>query len=121
MFNRKLFLTIVLALAMSGLPSVSASRAELLRQPGKPGHLRDPGRDPREQPGGRRHTGNQQRKTFKSHPVLDGYPKGTTFVYRSPNLFGGRAAARLNTDILVFAEKSFASKDAALRTSRAWI
>ena len=46
-------------------------------------------------------------KSFKSHPVLDGYPKGTTYVYRSPNLFGGRAAARLNTDILVFAEKSF--------------
>jgi poly(3-hydroxybutyrate) depolymerase len=53
-------------------------------------------------------------KTFKSHPVLDGYPKGTTYVYRSANLFGGRAAARLNTDILVFAERSFTSKDAAL-------
>lgn len=54
-------------------------------------------------------------KTFKSHPVLDGYPEGTTYVYRSPNLFGGRAAARLNTDILVFAEKSFQNKDAALK------
>ena len=53
-------------------------------------------------------------RTFKSHPVLDGYPKGTTYVYRSPNLYGGRAAARINTNILVFAEKSFASKDAAL-------
>ena len=53
-------------------------------------------------------------KTFKSHPVLDSYPKGTTYVYRSANLFGGRAAARLNTNILVFAEKSFANKDAAL-------
>jgi hypothetical protein len=39
-------------------------------------------------------------KTFRSHPVLDGYPKGTTYVYRSANLFGGRAAARLNTNIL---------------------
>jgi predicted esterase len=56
-----------------------------------------------------------QGKSFKSHPVLDGYPQGTTFVYRSPNLFGGRAAARLNTDILVFAEKSFTDKDAALK------
>jgi hypothetical protein len=46
-------------------------------------------------------------RTFKSHPVLDGYPEGTTFIYRSPNLYGGRAAARLNTDILVFAEKAF--------------
>jgi predicted esterase len=55
-----------------------------------------------------------QDKSFKSHPVLDGYPQGTTFVYRSPNLYGGRAAARLNTDILVFAEKSFPNKNAAL-------
>ena len=59
-------------------------------------------------------------KTFKSHPVLDGYPKGTTYVYRSANLYGGRAAARLNTDILVFSEKSFASKDARSLTSRTW-
>lgn len=54
-------------------------------------------------------------KSFKSHPVLDGYPQGTTYIYRSPNLFGGRAAARLNTDILLFVEKSFQSKDAALK------
>ena len=53
-------------------------------------------------------------KTFKSHPVLDNYPEGTTFVYRSANLYGGRAAARLNTDILVFSDQSFADKDAAL-------
>jgi hypothetical protein len=53
-------------------------------------------------------------RTFKSHPVLDNYPKGTTYIYRSANLFGGRAAARLNTDILVFSEKSFSDKDAAL-------
>ncbi|MEO8593362.1 MAG: prolyl oligopeptidase family serine peptidase [Candidatus Solibacter sp.] len=53
-------------------------------------------------------------RTFKSHPVLDSYPKGTTYVYRSPNLYGGRASARLNADILVFAEKTFANKDAAL-------
>jgi pimeloyl-ACP methyl ester carboxylesterase len=53
-------------------------------------------------------------KAFKSHPVLDGYPQGTTYVYRSANLFGGRAAARLNTDILVFAEQAFGSKDEAL-------
>ena len=56
--------------------------------------------------------GNSGRK-FKSHPVLDGYPEGTTYIYRSPNLYGGRAAARLNTDILVFVEKSFKNKDDA--------
>lgn len=57
--------------------------------------------------------GNKGRN-FKSHPVLDGYPKGTTYIYRSANLYGGRAAARINTDLLVFSEKSFANKDAAL-------
>ena len=51
--------------------------------------------------------------TFKSHPVLDGYPKGTTYVYRSANLWGGRAN-RSNTNIMVFAEKSFQDKEAAL-------
>ncbi len=50
---------------------------------------------------------------FKSHPVLDGYPPKTTYVYRSANLWGGRAL-RSNTNILVFAEKSFPNKDAAL-------
>lgn len=53
------------------------------------------------------------RGTYKSHPVLDNYPKGTTFIYRSPNLYGGHAAARLNSDILVFVEKNFAGKDEA--------
>lgn len=53
-------------------------------------------------------------KTYVSHPVLDGYPEGTTYVYRSANLFGGRAAARLNTNLLVFSDKAFAGKDDAL-------
>jgi pimeloyl-ACP methyl ester carboxylesterase len=53
------------------------------------------------------------RGTYKSHPVLNDYPKGTTYIYRSPNLYGGHAAARLNTDILVFVEKTFAGKDEA--------
>ena len=54
-------------------------------------------------------------KVFKSHAVLDGYPEGTTWVYRSANLFGGRAAARLNTDILVFCEEQFEDKDEAFQ------
>lgn len=53
--------------------------------------------------------------TFASHPVLDGYPGATTWIYRSPNLYGGRAAARLNTNILVFTEQSFAGSDAAFQ------
>jgi poly(3-hydroxybutyrate) depolymerase len=57
--------------------------------------------------------------TFASHPVLDGYPANNTWIYRAPNLYGGRAAARLNTNILVFAEQSFASQDAALQYLKA--
>jgi hypothetical protein len=53
------------------------------------------------------------KETFKSHPVLDGYPNGITYVYRSANLWGGRGN-RLNTNILVFAERVFQDKDAAL-------
>jgi hypothetical protein len=60
--------------------------------------------------------GNKGR-TFKSHPVLDGYPKGTTFVYRSANMYGGRAAARMNTNLVVYVEQHFDSKDAAM----AWL
>lgn len=52
-------------------------------------------------------------KIYRSHPVLDGYPKGTTYVYRSANLWSGRAN-RCNTNILVFSGKSFQDKDAAL-------
>jgi hypothetical protein len=58
-------------------------------------------------------TGVTKGRAFKSHPALDGYPKGTTFVYRSANLFGGRGI-RCNTNILVFAEKSFLNNNAAL-------
>ncbi len=52
-------------------------------------------------------------KLFVSHPVLDNYPEGTTYVYRSANLYGGRASARQNTNIVVFAEQRFEGKDAA--------
>lgn len=48
------------------------------------------------------------------HPALEGYPEGTTWVYRSSNLYGGQAAARLNTNIFVYTEEKFADKDAAL-------
>ena len=54
-------------------------------------------------------------RTFKSHPALDGFPKGTAYIYRSANMYGGHAAARMNTNIMVFAEKAFPNKDAALQ------
>lgn len=56
-------------------------------------------------------------RTFRSHPALDDYPKGTTFVYRSPNMYGGRAAARMNTNLVVYVEQHFDNKDAAM----AWL
>lgn len=53
-------------------------------------------------------------KVFATHPVLDGYPEGTTFVYRSANQYAGRAAARLNTNIFVYAPEHFENKDDAM-------
>ena len=53
------------------------------------------------------------RRTYKSHPVLDGYPKGTTFIYRSANMYGGRAAARINTNLIIYVEQHFDTKDSA--------
>jgi len=52
-------------------------------------------------------------EAFAGHPALDNYPPGTTFVYRSPNMFGGRAAARLNTNLIVYVEQHFDSREAA--------
>ncbi len=52
-------------------------------------------------------------KTFVGHPALDGYPDGTTFVYRSANQYAGRAAARLNTNIIAYVDKHFTTKDEA--------
>ena len=52
-------------------------------------------------------------RAMAPHPALDNYPEGTAFVYRSANLYGGRAAARLNTNLVVYAEQHFDDKDAA--------
>jgi len=52
-------------------------------------------------------------RNYISDPCLDGYPEGTTFIYRSPDMYGVTAAVRENTVIAVFAETAFASKDAA--------
>lgn len=52
-------------------------------------------------------------KSFIPHPALDSYVGENTYVYRSANLYGGRAAARLNTNLLVFSDQHFEDKDAA--------
>ena len=57
--------------------------------------------------------GNPDREYVKN-PVLDGYPEGTTYIYRSANLYGGGTAApKLNTTVVVFAGEKLADKDAA--------
>ena len=54
-------------------------------------------------------------RTYVPDPALDTYPAGTTFVYRSARMFTDlSAAARMNTNILVYTDRSFESKDAAL-------
>lgn len=50
----------------------------------------------------------------KANPALENYPAGTTFIYRSANLYGRTAATRMNTNLLVFAEEPFEGKDAAM-------
>jgi dienelactone hydrolase len=55
------------------------------------------------------------KRTYVPDPALDSYPDGTTYVYRSANMFTCLSAAnRMNTNILVFTDQSFDSKDAAL-------
>ena len=51
---------------------------------------------------------------YVPHPVLDNYPGETTYIYRSANMYGRNGAVRINTNILVFADHTFASKDEAL-------
>ena len=49
-------------------------------------------------------------KKFGSMPILDGIPENTVFIYRSANLYGGRASGRLNTNIVVYADAKFEDK-----------
>ncbi len=46
-------------------------------------------------------------------PSLEGYPEGTTYIYRSPNLWGVTAATRMNTNLLVFTDQKFENKEDA--------
>ena len=49
-----------------------------------------------------------------SCPALAAYPEGTTYIYRSADLYGVTASVRMNTNLLVYVDKAFDSKDAAL-------
>ncbi len=50
---------------------------------------------------------------FVPHPALDNFPENTAWVYRSANMYGGQAAARLNTDIFVYTDEEFETKEDA--------
>lgn len=53
-------------------------------------------------------------RTYIPDPALDKYPAGTTYVYRSAKMFTSLTAAyRMNTNIMVYSDKDFASKDDA--------
>jgi hypothetical protein len=54
-------------------------------------------------------------RIYVQDPALDTYPQGTTYVYRSAGMYTGLSAAyRMNTNILVYTDQAFDSKDAAL-------
>lgn len=55
------------------------------------------------------------RETYGPDPCMDGYPEGTTWVYRSPNMYTNASAApRMSTTILVYTDAAIESKEAAL-------
>ncbi len=53
-------------------------------------------------------------RVYLPDPAMEGYPEGTTFIYRSPGMLNGNTAAcRKNTNILVYTEESFEAKEDA--------
>lgn len=47
-------------------------------------------------------------------PALDKYPEGTTYVYRAPGMYtAGSGAVRMNTNLLVYADHAFETKEDA--------
>lgn len=58
---------------------------------------------------------NEYGRVYIPDPALDKYPQGTTYVYRSAGIYNCVSAGnRMNTNILVYTDKIFENKDAAL-------
>ena len=54
-------------------------------------------------------------RAYMPDPALETYPEGTTWVYRSAGIYTPLSAApRMNTNILVYVDKTFESDDDAL-------
>ena len=49
-----------------------------------------------------------------ANPVFKDFPQDLLYIYRSPNLYGGETAARNNTVFVLFADKRYADREAAL-------
>ena len=47
---------------------------------------------------------------YVAHPAMADYPGDTTYIYRSPDMFGINAAVRLNTNIVVYVDQNFEDK-----------
>ena len=54
------------------------------------------------------------RGRYVPHPVMADYPGDTTYVYRSADMYGINAAVRINTNLVVYSDQSFDSKEKAL-------
>ena len=53
-------------------------------------------------------------RAYVSDPAMAKYPEGTTYVYRAPGIYSSASAAvRMNTNLLVYVDQKFESKDAA--------
>lgn len=50
---------------------------------------------------------------YMAHPAMAEFPSDTTYVYRSADMYGRNAAVRINTNLVVYSDKSFASKEDA--------
>ena len=83
MFDKKAFLTIVFVLAVFGFPAGGAFALNYSGSQGNPATFETLEETRTSSPAAVAPLETNNGKTFKSHPVLDGYPKGTTYVYRS--------------------------------------
>ena len=92
----KIIPTIAMALMMSFTPAFSAFALNHSGSQRNPATFETPEETSVSSPAADASLETNQGKSFRSHPILDGYPQGTTSVYRSPNLSHGVRNISLN-------------------------
>jgi len=92
----KIIPMIVMALMPSFAPTFSAFTPNHSGSQGNPATLETLEETRASSPAVAASLETSQGKSFKSHPVLDGYLPGTTFVYRSSNLSRGVRTITVN-------------------------